>query len=130
MRRLSPVLRSVPLLALPLLTGCLVAAVGLTAAVASQEFRANATVGFLKEDHRLVWDQAKQTLTYLSLDPIEIEEEAMAARANVDGAKITLHVQIHDVNETRLAVGARKWGLYDSDAASDVLERIKNDLDR
>ena len=118
------------LLALPLLAGCVVATVGLTTAVASQEFVDNATVAFLKEDHHVVWDQAKRTLAYLSLDPIEVEEAERAARANVDGAKVTLHVEIFDVNETKLSVGARKWGFYDNDAAEAVLERIKDDLDR
>ena len=125
LRRLAPVLAI-----LPLVSGCLVAAVGVTAAVASQEFIDSASVAFLKEDHGVVWEQTKTTLARLSLDPIEIEEEVQAARCNIDGAMVTVHVEIFDVHQTKLAVGARKWAMYNSDAADEVLMTIKKDLDR
>ena len=127
MRRLALVCFLAPL---PFLGGCLLAAASATAVVASQEFVDHATVAYMNEDHRIVWDQTKETLTHLSLDPIEVDEAVRAARANIDGANVVVHVEIHDASASKLSIGARKWGFYDSDTANDVLERIKTDLDR
>ena len=60
--------------------------------------------------------------------PAEIDEDARAAQANIDGARVTAHVQTSGVNQAKIAVGARKWTLYDEDIARSVLERIKEGL--
>ena len=117
------------LLALPV-SACLVAAASLTAVVASQEFIDHATVAYLEIDHETVWMQTKDTLGRLSLDPIEVEEAAQAARCNIDGARVTVHVEISGVDEAKLAVGAKKWGFESSEVANDVINRIKSDLER
>ena len=41
---------------------------------------------------------------------------------------MTAHVQTSGVNQAKIAVGARKWTLYDEDIARSVLERIKEGL--
>ena len=90
----------------------------------------HSTVAYLQIDHETVWQQAKETLGRLSLDPIEVEESVGAARCNIDGARVTVHVEISGVDETRLAVGAKKWGFESSGVANDVINRIKSDLER
>ena len=116
--------------AVALLPACMTAAVGLTTAVASQEFIDHSTVAYVKEEHHVVWDQTKRTLERLSLDPVEVEEDARAARCNIEGARVIVHVEISGVNETKIAVGARKWGFNAQEDATRVLERIKTDLGR
>lgn len=113
-----------------LLSGCVVAAVGLTAAVVSHEFTNNAQLAFMQEDHRIVWAQVKLTLNDLAPEPVEIDDELQAARCTIDSAAVTVYVEIFDVGETKLSVTARKWGFYDSDTASSIITRIKRDLGR
>ena len=110
------------------LSSCVVAAVGVTAVVASQEFMDNSTIAYVKVDEDMAWEQTKATMQRLSLDEIEIDENARAAQANIDGARVTAHVQTSGVNQAKIAVGARKWTLYDEDIARSVLERIKEGL--
>ncbi|MEE8467420.1 MAG: hypothetical protein V3T22_03135, partial [Planctomycetota bacterium] len=113
-----------------LLSGCVVAAVGLTVAVVSHEFTNNAQLAFMREDHRVVWEQVKLTLDDLAPEPVEIDDELQAARCTIDSAAVTVYVEIFDVGETKLSVTARKWGVYDSDSASSIITRIKRDLGR
>jgi len=113
-----------------LLSGCVVAAVGLTAAVVSHEFTNNAQLAFMQEDHRVVWEQVKLTLNDMAPEPVEIDDEIQAARCVVDSASVTVYVEIFDVGEAKLSVTARKWGFYDEGVASKIITRIKRDLGR
>jgi len=118
------------LVLLALAPGCVTATVGLTAAVASQDFIEHSAVAYVKHPSEQVWEQAKATLGRLSLDPLELDEELRAARCNIDGARVTVHVETSGVNESKIAVGARKWGFTNEGAANDVLERIKDEVAR
>lgn len=113
-----------------LLSGCVVAAVGLTAAVVSHEFTNNAQLAFMQEDHRVVWEQVKLTLNDMAPEPVEIDDEIQAARCVINSAAVTVYVEIFDVGETKLSVTARKWGFYNEDVASKIITRIKRDLGR
>lgn len=118
-----------PLLA-PLLGGCVAAAVGAGTALVTQEFTQNATLAFLEEQPDVVWSQAKATVERLTLDPMDVDEERRALRANIDGATVTVHARAFDAEQTRLAVTAKKWGFYDAEEANTVITRIKRDLKR
>jgi len=113
-----------------LLSGCVVAAVGLTAAVVSNEFTHNAELAFMHEDHRVVWDQVKRTLNEMAPEPVEIDDELQAARCVIKSAAVTVYVEIFDVGETKLSVTARKYGFYNSKSAKSIITRIKRDLGR
>ena len=113
-----------------ILSGCVVAAVGLTAAVISQEFTKNAQLAFMQEDHRVVWEQVKLTLNELAPEPVQIDDEIQAARCSINGAAVTVYVEIFDVGETKLSVTARKWGFYNAATAKSIITRIKRDLGR
>ena len=113
-----------------LLSGCVVAAVGLTTAVISHEFTNNAQLAFMREDHRVVWEQVKLTLDDLAPEPVEIDDELQAARCTINSAAVTVYVEIFDVGETKLSVTAHKYGFYNSDSASSIITRIKRDLGR
>lgn len=118
------------ILSTPLLGGCVAAAIGVGAALTVQEFTDNATLAFLEDDPDMVWQVTRDTLESRSLDPLEVDEEARALRANIDGAVVTAQVRRFDVGQTRLAITAKKWGFYDADEANTVITLIKRNLAR
>jgi hypothetical protein len=79
-------------------------------------------------DAGLVWAHAKAKLGELSSGPVDADNDARAASASVNGAKVTLRVQQFDEGRTRISITARKWGLYDNAEAERVLEKIKRGL--
>ena len=99
------------------------------AAWTTHEFTNNATLAFLEEEPDTVWRVAKESLERRSLDRVEIDEEARALRANIDGATVTVQVRRYDATQTRLAVSAKKWGFYDADEANTIITLIKRNLD-
>lgn len=129
-RTLSRALLAAAVLALAALSSCVVAAVGVTAVVVSQEFLDNAQVAFMEEDYEVVWEQTKRTLQRMASDPVEIDEELQAATVDIEGSHVTAHVEIYDVGETKLSVSAKKWSFYDAARANQVITQIKRDLDR
>lgn len=118
------------LCALPLLGGCVAAAIGAGAVWTTNEFTENATLAFLEEEPEVVWRVARESVQRRSLDPIEVREGELALRANVDGATVTVQVRRYDATQTRLAVSAKKWGFYDADEANTIITLIKRNLDR
>ena len=72
--------------------GCHLVILGAAAVVVSQEFVDKAHSHLLEMDPDLVWAQTKATLAEMASGPIEIDEQAMAASASIDGAKVTAHV--------------------------------------
>jgi hypothetical protein len=108
--------------------GCHLMAVGAASVVLTQEFTKHAHVHLITMDTGLVWAHAKATLGELSDGPVDADNDARAASATLDGAKVTLRVQRFDEGRTRISVTARKWGLYDDAEAERVLEKIKRGL--
>ena len=127
MKKLLPLV----LLGAPLFGGCLALAAAGVGVVLSQEFSDHAHIAYLEEHATQVWASAKTSMAHMSTqEEIEIDEELMAASARIDGAVVTVHVEAWDVGETRLSIGAKKYGLYNSDVAERVLVRIRKDLGR
>ncbi len=109
-------------------SGCIVAAAAVTGVAVSQEFVDNANSAYLEADAPEVWIATKAVLTRLSLKPIETDEALTAAGANINGARVTVRVETFDHGQTKLAVGAKKYGFYQSDLADDILNRIRREL--
>jgi len=129
LRRLAGLPLAAALL-LPALPGCFIAAVGLGAVLISQEFMDHASIAYVKEEPTVVWAQTKRTLSELSLQVLEVDEDLTALEAKVEGARVIVQVQRFDATQTKISIGAKKWGFYDSDIAERVMVRIKQDLDR
>lgn len=117
-------------LASPILGGCAVAAIGVSAALVSQEFMDNATLAFIEEDVEEVWRVTRETVERRAPDPIKVNEESRSLRANLEGAIVTAEVRMYGMEHTRLAITAKKWGLYDADEANRVITLIKRNLAR
>jgi hypothetical protein len=103
-------------------------AIGAASVVLTQEFSEQAHDHLIKMDAGLVWAHAKAALGKLSDGPVDADNNARAASATVDGAKVTLRVQQLDEGRTQISITARKWGRYDDTEAERVLERIKRGL--
>ena len=119
-----------PILALcATLSGCWVVAVGGATALITSEFADDAKVAYLENTSaEVVWASAKLSLARMASDPITIRDDLRAARANVDGAVVTVQVETHSVHEVKLSVAARKVGFYSGEIADLVVHRIKEDL--
>ena len=108
--------------------GCHLMAVGAASVVLTQEFTKHAHAHLVTMDTGLAWAYAKATLGEISDGPIEADNEARAASATVDEAKVVLRVQPFGEGRTKITVTVRKWGLYDDAEAERVLEKIKRGL--
>ncbi len=116
--------------ALPLSSGC-VALLGLGAGVVvSQEVLANQTyVAHLDTDADTAWTIAKSSLAHQADGPIDIDEDLRVARGEVDDAKVTVSVEVFDLDRSVLKVSARKYGVVNGEVAQMVMERIVRRLE-
>jgi|GEM_PF-2285077 len=105
--------------------GCHLVAIGVAGVVVSQEFTKHAQSHLLEMEPNAVWLRAKATLAKMANSPLDVDDEARAATGTIDGATVTMHVDYFDENRTRVAITARKWGVYDNDLAQELLDRIK-----
>ena len=124
-------LTALGLLSLIPLTGCAAAALGTAAVMINQEFISEADIYYIEAQPEETWAQTQATLTAMSLDPIQAEtrEGGFAAAATVDAARVTVFVTRYDSERTKLCIGAKKWGMYNSNIATKVAARIKRELE-
>ena len=118
------------LLLFPLAASCAVVAVGAGVLVGQQVLDDNVYIGQLTTDASRTWAQVKTTLSHMSLEPIEADNERRKAVAEVDGASVTVYVETYDLNRSQIKVSATKYGFSASETARMVFERITQDLDR
>jgi uncharacterized protein DUF3568 len=121
------------LLAVPVFSSCLAAAVGVgVGVVASQEMLDNNTYETrLNLDVKKVWPEVKTALSDASLGVIEVDENVRMAKAKIDGASVTVTVEAFDENKTVMRTNARKYGgmLSDGEMARLIQERILRRLE-
>lgn len=110
------------------LQACAPVAVVGAAIVVNDEFADNAQVAIVKEDVAYVWASVKSSMTHMTRDLLEVDEDVRAVRTYVDGARVTVQVERYDVNETRIRTAAKKVVVYSDDVARMVQERIVSDL--
>jgi hypothetical protein len=78
----------------------------------------------------LSWASAKATLSHLSLKPIDTDDEARKATAEIDSSKVTVTVEAYDLDQSVIRVSAKKFGIRDGASAAMVKDRILSDLER
>ncbi len=122
---MSKTLLSLVLIA-PLFQSCAAAALGVGAGVLiSQEMMDNNIyVGHLNADVNKVWSTTKTTLSHSSLKPIDVDNEVRTANAEIDGAKVTVHVETYDLNRSLLKVSAKKYGVNNGEIAELTFQKI------
>ncbi len=117
------------ILALAVAPACAPVAVVGAAIVVNDEFADNAQVAIIKQDARYVWASVKSTMTHMTTDLLEVDEDLRALQTFVEGAQVTIQVERYDVNETRIRTAAKKLLVYNDEIARMVQERIVADLD-
>ena len=112
-------------LVLPLASGC-AALLGVGAGVViSQEVVEGEThVAHLNEDATRVWAVTKSTLSHMASEPIDVDEDLRTATGKVDGANVSVGVEVYDLNRSLLRVSARKYGVSSGEIAEMVLNRV------
>ena len=112
------------------LAACAPVAVVGAAIVVNDEFADNAQVAIVKDDVAYVWASVKSTMTHMTTDLLEVNEDLKAVRTWVDNAQVTVQVERYAVGETRIRTAAKKLRIYNDEVARMVQERIVADLRR
>ena len=129
MRR-TPIL-SAALAALPvLLTGssCAPVAVVGTTIVLNEEFTEKSHSKIVADDVELVWASAKSSMSHMTDDLLDVDEELKTIRTFVDGAEVMLKITNFDVGQTQISVYARRYLVFSDEVAGNVLHSIVRDL--
>ena len=116
------------LLALPLFSGCAAAVVGAVGGIVihNEVSGSNIYETRLDMDVSKVWPVVKTTLSDTSLYTIEIDDEVRSAKANIDGASVTVSCEAYDLDKTVMKTRASKFAgtFNDPDMAKTIQERI------
>jgi hypothetical protein len=117
------------LLLVPCLQSCAALAVGgAVGLVGGSEMNNNVYVGQLNASGKATWAQTKVSLSNLSLKPIDVDNEAMKATADIDDAKVTVEVSTYDLNKSEIKVSAKKYLVNNGEIAKMVFDKIVADL--
>lgn len=110
------------------LNGCAPVAVVGAAVVVNEEFADNAQVAIVKEDVAFVWASVKSTMTHMTTDLLQVDEDIQAVRTYVENSQVTVQVERYDIGETRIRTAAKTLLVYNDEVARMVQERIVADL--
>lgn len=117
------------LLLVPCFSSCALVAGGVAGTVLFNETNDNSVyVGQLNSSGQKTWAQTKVTLSNLSLKPIEVDNEAMKATADIDDAKVTVTVSTYDFNKSEIKVSAKKYMVNNGQIARMVFDKVVADL--
>jgi len=112
------------------LQSCWAVAVGAGAILIQQDLTdATSYTGVVDVDSRRAWATTKSTLSHMSVDPIEVDEDLFTAQARVDGATVIVTVETQDTGKSLVIVKAKKYGTYNGQAADNVFRQILADLE-
>ena len=119
-----------PFLALPLLSGCvLVAGAGVGYVVSQKVLPNDVHVAQVALDVEQVWPSARETVGFY-VDPgteAVVQEFPRQIEAKIDGARVRVEVEAHDLDRTLVRVHAEKFFANDDATAQRVMDAI---LDR
>jgi len=78
----------------------------------------------------LAWASSKTTLSHLTLKPIDTNDAARTAVAQIDGSTVTVTVETYDLDQSMIKVSAEKFAFGDAPTATMVKDKIISDLER
>ncbi|MEM9800115.1 MAG: hypothetical protein AAGA20_07295 [Planctomycetota bacterium] len=107
---------------------CAPAAVVGTAIIVNDEFVDNAQTTIVPYDVDYVWASSKSTLSHMTSDLLDVDEDLHTVETYVDGAQVLLQVERYDVEQTRIRVAARRYLVYSDEVAAGVRDGIVRDL--
>lgn len=117
------------LLILPCVSSCaLFVGAGVGTVLYSETTDSSVYVGQLNSSGQKTWAQTKVTLSNLSLKPIDVDDAAMRATADIDGAAVTVNVSTYDYQKSEIKVAAKKYMVNDGTTAKMVFDKVVADL--
>ena len=131
MRRITPPAAAAALLGLlgaAALSSCAPVAVIGTAIIINDEFVDNAQTSIVAYPAEHVWAYAKDTMSRMTSDLIEVDEDLRTIQTYVDSALVTVQVETYDSTQSRLRVAAKRYLVYNDEIANTVLGSIERDL--
>ncbi len=75
-----------------------------------------------------VWACAKNTLSHMTTDLLDVDNDLRAIKTYVDTSEVIVQVETYDVGQTRIRVAAKRYLVYSNDVAVNVRNRIDRDL--
>ena len=116
------------LLSLPLATSCFAVAAGAVGGlvISKEVVSMNVFETRLNVDISKVWPTVKTVLSDLSLEVISIDENVRQAKAQIDGASVTVTCEAYDLDKTVMKTRAAKYAgtINDAEMARLIQERI------
>ena len=88
----------------------------------------NTYTAHVNERAALTWVIAKSSLTHQASDPIKVNDDLRSAEGKVNGATVTVNVEVYDNVSSRLMVSAHKYGVNNGQAAEQVFKHLLTDL--
>lgn len=76
------------------------------------------------------WASSKTTLSHLSLKPIDTDDVARKATASIDNSTVTVSVEAFDLDQSKIQVSAKKFGLRDGATAAMVKDKLLADIEK
>ncbi len=110
------------------LTGCAPMAVVGTAILVNDEFVQNSQTVIVPYEVDYVWACAKNTLSHMTTDLLDVDNDLRAIKTYVDTSEVIVQVETYDVGQTRIRVAAKRYLVYSNDVAVNVRNRIDRDL--
>ena len=104
-----------------------VAVVG-TAILVNDEFVQNAQTVIVPYEVDFVWKSARSTLSHMTSDLLDVDNDVRAIKTYVDSAEVIVQVETYDVGQTRILVAAKRYLVYSDEVAINVRNRIDRDL--
>jgi hypothetical protein len=116
----------VPTLLLALTSSSCAALLGIGAGVAiSQDMQdSNTYTAQLKKDIDVVWATVKVSLGKQTELPITVDNDMRAAVARIDDADVTVSVENFNLEQVRVIVSSRKYGVSNKEISQLVFSRV------
>lgn len=116
----------VPTLLLALTSSSCAALLGIGAGVAiSQDMQdSNTYTAQLQDDIDVVWATVKVSLAKQTKTPMSINDDMRAVVARIDDADVTVSVENFNLEQVRVIVSSRKYGVSNKEISELVFSRV------
>ena len=98
------------------------------AIVINDEFVDNAQTAVVPYSLDYTWACAKDTMSHMTSDLIEVDEDLRTIQTYVDSALVTVQVETYDAKQTRIRVAAKRYLVYSDEIATSVRESLTRDI--
>jgi len=110
------------------LPSCAPVAVVGTAIIINDEFVDNAQTALVPYGLDYTWACAKDTMSHMTSDLIEVDEDLHTIQTYVDSALVTVQVETYDSTQTRIRVAAKRYLIYSDEIATSVRDSLTRDI--